>query len=125
PHAWPPARTEAGTHLFLPRDAPPAPVQVAALPLADGADPTEIVRARLAERAAWLAALEAGRAAVEGDPFAPGPVVRVYEGGEVLGRPEYVRAVDPRTGVAAELPQWGALLGGVLDQDFVSPAGER
>jgi DNA polymerase III delta prime subunit len=96
PHARALVAGEAGTHLFCPRGAPVLPLAVEVLPSA------ETLRARLDARAAWLAALAAGTATAADDPFAFGPVVRVYEAGPAARAGEYGRVVDFRSGLVGD-----------------------
>ena len=73
------AQLEEGTHLFCPPRRNVVPVQVAALPAVAGADVAAALRATLAQRDQWVAAMAAGRAALDDDPRPLRPVVRVYD----------------------------------------------
>jgi ATP-dependent Clp protease ATP-binding subunit ClpA len=76
-HAWPVANQEAGVHLFCPAHAALAPLQLVAVPLADGVDPWQAIAAAQGRQTNWLAAVARGAAAEE--PYPLGRVVRVYD----------------------------------------------
>jgi hypothetical protein len=74
------ARAEAGTHVFFPAEGGMQPAQVRAIALPPGADPVQAARGDARARQDWRSALAAGSAGPGQDPWALGPVVRVYEG---------------------------------------------
>ena len=100
-HALALARPEAGLHLFEWDHAALEPFQVDVLSLPSEGDPAVAADAWLANRRRWLDDLRAGRAAVGDDPFAVGPVVRIYDDRN---------AVDLRSGTTAPHEQLAALI---------------
>jgi hypothetical protein len=103
PGAGPLAQLEAGVHMYCRQQENLLPVQVTVMPLQPNVNPLAEFRQR---RAAWLASLRDGAAAIADDPWPLGRVVRFYdEGGSTL---------DVRTGHSlARFPkadQWKRLL---------------
>jgi hypothetical protein len=113
-HALALARPEAGLHLFERDHSALESFQVDVLPLPSDGDPAAAAGAWVANRRRWLDDLRAGRAAVGDDPFAVGPVVRIYDDHN---------AVDLRSGTTAPLEQLAALIraGLALPAEFTEP----
>ncbi|HXG67301.1 MAG TPA: AAA family ATPase [Blastocatellia bacterium] len=90
PHALTLAKVEEGTHLFYPAHGNIVPLQVTALPLADGEDPMAAI------------AVHAGRDIVFEEPADLLPVIRIYE--------EQGVTLDLRTGLMTlDMPPAGDL----------------
>jgi hypothetical protein len=100
-HALALARPEAGLHLFEWDHSALEPFQVDVLPLPSDGDPAAAAGAWLTNRRCWLDDLRAGRAAVGDDPFAVGPVVRIYDDRN---------AIDLRSGTTAPHEQLAVLI---------------
>jgi hypothetical protein len=91
PHALPLLEPEAGLQLFSPGHGAVEPVRLLVLPVAEGAEPAEVLQTWLARRQEWLAAVGRGEARVEDDPLSPGPVLRIHTARDEI--------IDLRTGL--------------------------
>jgi hypothetical protein len=107
PHAVALARMEEGTHLFYPAHENLVPVQVAVLPLQEGENPAARFTTFQNDRRAWLHRLAEGNAALEINPLALRPVLRIYD--------SQGPTVDLRTGLLTpKLPDGDVLRNFVL-----------
>jgi len=104
---------EEGVHLEADAAGRLHALHVRTLPIAEGRDPREALRALAAEREAWREGLRAGTRRLEEDPYPVGRLVRYYDGG---AQPMVFDVRTARAAPADEAPRLlrTALLAGIL-----------
>ena len=104
---------EAGTHLFTEPNGDTVPIQVMLIPLTADEDPVRAAAEHAAARERWRAALAAGDAAPDADPWPLRPVVRIYgQGSATVDLRSGLVVVSVQPGGPAE--KAGALIGDIL-----------